>query len=246
MTASPLFIRMKSHGFSLTELLITIGIIAVLATLLFPTLSTMRQRAQATECLNNLKRIGECLFRYASDHRGSLPAVATVWPPSQQQTWGYALWEYAGYGETDFQQPANDLTLRPGAEAKNIFRCPATRAQGLKTPPFPGVGQVNGTLYSYGLNCRPLGGKPGAGDSAQDWVSPIPMTRIGFPATTAMVTETSFCLGSLTGYVSYYGMIPHSGGSNVLFYDGHVEWLPATQIPRGESGNGRRFWGGLP
>lgn len=236
---------MKSQGFSLIEILVSICVIGLLGALLLPTAANMRDRARIASCLNNMKRIGEGLFSYAADHSASLPPVATVWPPSQQQTWGYAVWSYVGYSDNDFIQPTNDLTVRAGAVTVNVFRCPATRAMGLKTPPFPPVTQANGTLYSYGLNCRPLGGRLGAGDATVDWTTPIPLARIQYPAATAMVTESSFCLGSLAGYANYYGMLPHSNGSNVLFYDGHAEWTKVSDIPRGESGNGKLFWGGL-
>jgi prepilin-type processing-associated H-X9-DG protein len=70
-------------------------------------------------------------------------------------------------------------------------------------------------MFSYGLNSSSLG----------EWTfaSPIPLAIIEQPSKTAMVTEDSFAAGSYTGFFSLYGLIPHTGGCNVLFFDGHVE-----------------------
>ena len=61
----------QKSSFTLLELLITIGIIALLAGILFPVMSQVRASARRTSCMNNLKQIGTGLELYgaASSYR---------------------------------------------------------------------------------------------------------------------------------------------------------------------------------
>jgi len=62
-----------AKGFTLIELLIVIGVIAILAALLFPLLSQARGRAQGAYCLNNNRQLALAWQLYADDHNGALP-----------------------------------------------------------------------------------------------------------------------------------------------------------------------------
>ncbi|HMJ89481.1 MAG TPA: type II secretion system protein [Candidatus Acidoferrum sp.] len=60
-------------GFTLIELLVVIAIIAILASLLLPSLARAKGKAKSVTCLNNLKQFGPAIHMYAADHDGLLP-----------------------------------------------------------------------------------------------------------------------------------------------------------------------------
>ena len=63
----------RRTGFSLVELLVVIGIIALLISILMPALSKAREAANRTKCLSNLRSLGQAMVMYANQFKDYLP-----------------------------------------------------------------------------------------------------------------------------------------------------------------------------
>jgi prepilin-type N-terminal cleavage/methylation domain-containing protein/prepilin-type processing-associated H-X9-DG protein len=66
------------RGFTLIELLVVIAIIAILAAFLFPVFAQARERARATDCLNNEKQIGQGISLYMDQWDDTYPITAEI------------------------------------------------------------------------------------------------------------------------------------------------------------------------
>jgi prepilin-type processing-associated H-X9-DG protein len=70
--------RTRAAGFSLVELVVVVGIIALLISILLPALARVREAAKSSQCTSNLRCIGQALLMHADDHRQCLPLMGAM------------------------------------------------------------------------------------------------------------------------------------------------------------------------
>src|SRR5881392_1764456 len=66
-----------ARAFTLVELLVVIGIIAVLLAMLLPALARVRESSRRTQCLANISELGRAVLLYCNDNKDHLPDAGT-------------------------------------------------------------------------------------------------------------------------------------------------------------------------
>jgi prepilin-type N-terminal cleavage/methylation domain-containing protein/prepilin-type processing-associated H-X9-DG protein len=111
-------LRQRSgRAFTLTELLVVMGLIALLVSLLMPALGQARAAARTTGCLSNLRQMGAAWNMYLAENRGHLPEYIWHTPLTPDVSWrGYWL------GILDTYNVRGDSLLCPTAADVIPFR----------------------------------------------------------------------------------------------------------------------------
>jgi prepilin-type N-terminal cleavage/methylation domain-containing protein/prepilin-type processing-associated H-X9-DG protein len=213
-------------GFSLVELLVVIGIIAVLIAMLMPALSAARRQAMTVSCLSNLSQLGTAFVMYQNDNHGQCFAFVD----NAQNYWMATLEPYIGNIDATRQCPqATDPpsgswggAFYPwyvygdyGSYGMNLWLCPEELSGSTSyTPSGAGWGftQTQDTLTMPSTESTIV---PAFGDC--NWVG-------GWPLDTDQPSSDLNDAGqSNPGNLARFCTNRHYKVSNVVFVDGHAE-----------------------
>jgi prepilin-type N-terminal cleavage/methylation domain-containing protein len=205
------------RGFTLVELLVVIGIIALLISILLPSLAKARDAAMRTKCLAQLRQLGQMAFVYASNNRGHMPigAMALNNNGAVNINEEYISDEmYVALGFKDIENADgtwNGLPLAP------VWTCPANpNPLGVNSP--VNIWQI---ITTAGYGYPPVSQKPYAITTSYAYCGVGLSLPFGTFATgtNQLTTQNSF----VRDYDSLATDLWHAGSNKVLFAD-KVYW----------------------
>jgi prepilin-type N-terminal cleavage/methylation domain-containing protein/prepilin-type processing-associated H-X9-DG protein len=229
-------------GFTLIELLVVIAIIAILASLLLPSLGRAKDRALSIACLNHLKQLQLCAHLYAGDHLDRLPPNNFVYDVDTGQPGQVSFSTNLTWCPGDARQDLTPLNIQRGRlypynQSPAIYHCPSDRSTVETTD--PGSAHVRRTRsynMSQSINGMPL-------DEGLDFGSLSPPSfskesEINGPSPSALFVFIDVHEGGIRD--SLFGIPPpgwdfeetrwwdlpanrHGQGCNLSFADGHAE-----------------------
>jgi len=239
------------RGFTLIELLVVIAIIAILAAILFPVFSKVRENARRATCESNLHQLGLAYTQYNQDWDENTPNVSKALAPGGLDGAGYT--------------PDFFVVMQPYIKSVNVFLCPdrsdsmPTTANGTGGPAgstykiaggnstadrasrntvdaggcwdnFNATGQCVGYGYNDGIVSDGGYGLIGAQTTDANGKTLRPgrsIARITSPAELVAFGDTwdnlSIAMDNASGRFKSTAALRHGGLENMCFVDGHVK-----------------------
>ncbi len=239
--------RRSSGGFTLVELLVVIGIIAILISVLLPTLATARESANRVKCLANLKQLGDFFRMYAAEFNDAYP----IGYMSQKQFSYVVDWRdpVSGTGK-----PSQMGLLVVGNVVKEgrTFYCPSLAYDNQfmydtpqnvwifdKNPPPTVTGHTR-----LGYNARPIANWPtnaalkfgtttAATPADKDYWFPVIDATLTSPAQLGVPKQSKLKNKATLADMIYHPDALkqlHKKGVNVLYANGSGQWVDITAL----------------
>lgn len=200
------FHQKRSHAFTLTELLLVIAIIAMLASMLMPTIAKTQARSKRIQCVGNLKELGNAYNLFATDHHNQFPMQTSV-ADGGTQDFTTSFGQFGANTYRHFQAISRDLS------GTKIVTCPVDT----QTVPASSWATLSNSNVSYfvWLSALPtVTIDPLSGDRNVGWTGVVPPD----PKT--------------LGDTCFWETNMHVSCGNIVFADTHVQLLDTPGLSR--------------
>ncbi|MDR3688587.1 MAG: prepilin-type N-terminal cleavage/methylation domain-containing protein [Fimbriimonas sp.] len=135
------------RAFTLIELLTVIAIIAILAAILFPAFARAKESAKKTQCLSNLRQIGNGIVLYMDDSDGIFPHALDASDKFDPQIWA----QFPDYQSQIPTMPFLTDVLQPYIKSYDLFHCPSDSGTVVLDSHFPDSFVSSPTMFrTYG------------------------------------------------------------------------------------------------
>jgi len=200
------FPRFQAAAFTLIEVLMGLVVVAILVALFLPRLMH-NDPTFRPQCMNNLKQVGLETLMWANDHDDKFPWQAST-------TNGGAM-ELIGTGQASLQfRPLSEILI--DEDGSRLFVCPADSVKVKGTS----VKELHEENVSYFLN---------ADAATNGWPAQTIMAGDRNLQSDGQPVKPGLFLLTRGMAVSWTAEMHHTGGE-VIFMDGHVEWMWATNL----------------
>jgi prepilin-type N-terminal cleavage/methylation domain-containing protein/prepilin-type processing-associated H-X9-DG protein len=226
--------KMSKKGFTLVELLVVISIIALLLSILMPSLSKVREQAKAVICASNQKQTGLILFLYAQENKYAItePVLwSKLYDKRSFYVWGDRMFYEFKYIQSTEHLYCPSSKIPDGCTKK--WNPSLTATDFRKSDPFKWS-----SLWTFGLRTPDFGVNIGGNRTNE----PIKLNNLKRPSAYYLLTDTSIIQNNIGQKVasqkfqyyvfdaySYFFML-HSKGANILMADGSVSQKKEREI----------------
>ncbi len=153
--------RLARRAFTLVELLVVIGIIAILISVLLPALNRARDKARAVQCASNMRQVFLACQMFAQDNKDHLPRCGfsgidgALTGPDANDIDKKVHWALPSAGKADFTVGALWKYIQGVESRKNVVFCPGDNGEPVRfgtLTPIPGERN-----FSYSFNAATMG-----------------------------------------------------------------------------------------